>query len=158
MQQTSIIEGQLVVRDARFAIVSARFNELIVAKLVDGAVDALRRHGAGENDIHHIRVPGAFELPLAVRRLARSKRYDGIVALGAVIRGQTPHFEFVCNECAAGLSRVSQEFEIPIGFGVLTCDTVDQALDRAGSKSGNKGADSALATLEMVNLLRQLGA
>lgn len=151
-----LTEGQLVARDARFVIVSARFNELVVARLVDGAVDALRRHGAAESDIHLVRVPGAFELPLAVRRLARTRHYDGIVALGAVVRGQTPHFEFVCNECAAGLSRVSQEFEIPVGFGVLTTDTVDQALDRAGSKAGNKGADAALATLEMVNLLRQL--
>ena len=151
-----IIEGQLVVRDARFAILSARFNELVVDRLVEGALDALRRHGAGEADVHLVRVPGAFELPLAAQRLARSGRYDGIIALGAVIRGQTPHFEFVCSECAAGLSRVSQETGIPVGFGVLTCDTVDQALDRAGSKAGNKGVEAALATLEMVNLLRQL--
>ena len=156
MTSNRVIEGQLVARDARFVIVSARFNELIVARLVEGALDALRRHGAADQDIHVVRVPGAFELPLAVRRLARTKRYDGIVALGAVVRGQTPHFEYVCNECAAGLTRVSQEFEVPVGFGVLTCDTVDQALDRAGSKAGNKGADAAMATLEMVNLLRQL--
>lgn len=158
MMAVRVLEGQVVARDARIAVVAARFNEVIVRSLVEGAIDALRRHGAAETDIHIVRVPGAFELPLAVHRLARTRRYDGIVALGAVVRGQTPHFEFVCNECAAGLSRVSLEFEVPVGFGVLTCDTVDQALDRAGSKSGNKGADAAIATLEMVNLLRQLEA
>jgi 6,7-dimethyl-8-ribityllumazine synthase len=103
-----------------------------------------------------VRVPGAFELPLAAHRLARLRRHDAIVALGAVIRGQTPHFDFVCTECAAGLNRVSLEFEVPVGFGVLTCDTVDQAMDRAGGKGGNKGADAVLAALEMANLLRQL--
>lgn len=155
---TRITEGQLVVRDARFTIVAARFNELIVERLVTGAIDALRRHGANAADVQVIRVPGAFELPLAARRLARTRRCDGIIALGAVIRGQTPHFDFVCTECAAGLRRVSLEFEMPVGFGVLTCDTVDQAMDRAGGKAGNKGADAALATLEMLNLLRQLEA
>ena len=150
-----ILEGQLIARDVRIVILAARFNDLIVRNLVDGAVDALKRHGAGETDIHVVRVPGAFELPLAAQRLAKLRRYDGIAALGAVIRGQTPHFDFVCGECAAGLNRVSLEHGLPIGFGVLTCDTVDQAMDRAGGKSGNKGADAVLATLEMVNLLRQ---
>ncbi|MDP2322774.1 MAG: 6,7-dimethyl-8-ribityllumazine synthase [Gammaproteobacteria bacterium] len=153
-----MLEGQLIARDVRIVILAARFNELIVRNLVDGAVDALKRHGAGEPDIHIVRVPGAFELPLAAQQLARSHRYDGITALGAVIRGQTPHFDFVCTECAAGLNRVSLEHGVPVGFGVLTCDTVDQALDRAGGKSGNKGADAVLATLEMVHLLRQLEA
>lgn len=152
------LEGQLIARDVRIVILAARFNELIVRSLVDGAVDALKRHGAAETDIHIVRVPGAFELPLAARQLAKSRRYDGITALGAVIRGQTPHFDFVCNECAAGLNRVSLEYGLPVGFGVLTCDSVDQALDRAGGKAGNKGADAVLATLEMVNLLRQLEA
>jgi 6,7-dimethyl-8-ribityllumazine synthase len=152
------IEGQLVARDLRFAIVAARFNELIVRNLIEGASDLLRRHGAQDADIHLIRVPGAWELPLAARRLAQLRRYDAVIALGAVIRGQTPHFEFVCAECAAGLNRVSQDFELPLGFGVLTCDTVDQALDRAGGKSGNKGTDAALAALEMVSLLRVLEA
>lgn len=152
------IEGQLVARDLRFAIVAARFNDLIVRNLIEGAGDLLRRHGAQDPDIHLIRVPGAWELPLATRRLARLRRYDAVIALGAVIRGQTPHFAYVCAECAAGLNRVSQEFELPLGFGVLTCDTVDQALDRAGGKSGNKGADAALAALEMVSLLHQLEA
>ncbi len=152
------LEGQLIARDVRIVILAARFNELVVRNLVDGAVDALKRHGAGETDIHIVRVPGAFELPLAAQRLAKLRRYDGIAALGAVIRGQTPHFDFVCGECAAGLNRVSLEYGIPIGFGLLTCDTVDQALDRAGGKAGNKGADAVLATLEMVSLLRQLEA
>lgn len=152
------IEGQLAARDMRFAIVAARFNDLIVRQLIDGAADMLRRHGAADADLHLVRVPGAFELPLAARRLARLRRYDAVIALGAVIRGQTPHFDYVCTECASGLTRVSMEFELPLGFGVLTCDTVDQAMDRAGGKSGNKGADAALAALEMASLLRQLEA
>lgn len=151
-----IMEGQLVARDMRFVIIAARFNDLIVRNLVDGAVDTLKRHGAVETDIQLVRVPGAFELPLAAHRLARLRRCDAIVALGAVIRGQTPHFGFVCTECAAGLNRVSLEFEMPVGFGVLTCDTVDQAMDRAGGKGGNKGTDAVLAALEMASLLRQL--
>ena len=151
-----ILEGQLLARDVRIVILAARFNDLIVRNLVDGAVDALKRHGATETDIHIVRVPGAFELPLAAQRLAKLRRYDGIAALGAVIRGQTPHFDFVCTECAAGLNRVGLEHGLPIGFGVLTCDTVDQAMDRAGGKVGNKGADAVLAALEMVSLLRQL--
>lgn len=152
------IEGQLAARDMRFAIVAARFNDLVVRQLIDGAADMLRRHGAADADLHLVRVPGAFELPLAARRLARLRRYDAVIALGAVIRGQTPHFDYVCTECASGLNRVSMEFELPLGFGVLTCDTVDQAMDRAGGKSGNKGADAALAALEMASLLRQLEA
>jgi len=151
-------EGQLIIRDARFCVLAARFNERIVDKLVDGAVDTLRRHGAVDADIHLVRVPGAFELPLAARRIARHKHYDGIVALGAVIRGATPHFDYVCAECASGLSAISLEFELPVGFGVLTCDTVEQAIERAGAKAGNKGADAALAAIEMVSLLRQLGS
>jgi 6,7-dimethyl-8-ribityllumazine synthase len=153
-----ILEGQLIARDARIVILAARFNELIVRSLVDGAVDALKRHGAAEADIHIVRVPGAFELPLAAQQLAKLRRYDGIAALGAVIRGQTPHFDFVCQECASGLARVSLDHGVPIGFGVLTCDSVDQALDRAGGKAGNKGVDAVLATLEMINLRRQLEA
>jgi 6,7-dimethyl-8-ribityllumazine synthase len=153
-----IIEGQLVVRDTRFAVVAARFNDLVVTRLVDAAVDTLRRHGAAEADIELVRVPGAFELPLVARRLAQSRRYDGLVVLGAVIRGETPHFDFVCSECAAGLNRVALEFDLPVGFGVLTCDTVDQALARAGGKAGNKGNEAALAVLETVNLLRQIGS
>jgi 6,7-dimethyl-8-ribityllumazine synthase len=150
------IEGDMVVHDQRFCIVAARFNESIVNRLIEGALDALKRHGANEANIPVIQVPGAYELPLAAQRAAKTRQYDGIVALGAVIRGGTPHFEYVCSECASGLSRVSLDFEIPIGFGLLTCDTIEQAIERSGAKAGNKGADAALATIEMVNLLRQI--
>lgn len=153
-----ILEGQLAVRDARFCVIAARFNESIVENLVRGALDTLRRHGTGDAAIDLVRVPGAWELPLAAHRVARGRQYDGIVALGVVIRGATPHFDYVCSQCAAGLSRVSLEFDVPIGFGLLTCDTIDQALERAGTKQGNKGVDAALAAIEMVNLLRQLGS
>lgn len=153
-----IIEGQHTARDTRIVILAARFNDLIVRNLVEGAADALKRLGAAETDIHVVRVPGAFELPLAARRIAKLRRYDGIAAIGAVIRGDTPHFDFVCGECASGLSRVSLEFDIPIGFGLLTCDSMEQAMDRAGGKGGNKGADAVLATLEMISLLRQFEA
>jgi 6,7-dimethyl-8-ribityllumazine synthase len=123
---------------------------------VQGAVDTLKRHGADESAIHLLRVPGCYELPLAAQRAAKTRQYDGIVALGTVIRGATPHFDYVCSECASGLSRVSLEFDLPIGFGVLTCDSIEQAIERSGTKAGNKGADAALATIEMVSLLRQL--
>lgn len=123
---------------------------------MQGAVDTLKRHGADESAIHLVRVPGCYELPLAAQRVAKTRQYDGIVALGTVIRGATPHFDYVCGECASGLSRVSLEFDLPIGFGVLTCDSIDQAIERSGTKAGNKGADAALATIEMVSLLRQL--
>ena len=152
------IEGQLTLRDARLCILAARFNDRIVEDLIRGALDALKRHGIADSAVDLVRVPGAFELPLVARKLARTRQYDGLIALGVVIRGGTPHFEYVCRECAAGLNRVSQEFEVPIGFGVLTCDTVDQAVERSGVKHGNKGADAALATMEMVSLLRQIAS
>lgn len=152
------IEGQLAIRDARFCVIAARFNDRIVEDMLRGALDTLKRHGAGDSAVDVVRVPGAFELPLAARRVARLRQYDAIVALGVVIRGATPHFDFVCTEASAGLSRVSQEFEIPVGFGLLTCATIDQAIERAGTKHGNKGADAALAAIEMVNLLRQIGS
>lgn len=150
------LEGQLTVRDAKFCVLAARFNDRIVEDLVRGALDALKRHGVPDSAVDVVRVPGAFELPLAAKKLARTRQYDGLVALGVVIRGATPHFDYVCSECAAGLNRVSHEFDLPIGFGVLTCDTVDQAIERAGVKHGNKGADAALAAMEMVSLLRQI--
>jgi len=150
------IEGNLVVGDARFCVIAARFNDAIVARMLEGAIDALQRHGADESQIHVVRVPGAFELPLAAREVARSRQYEAIVALGVVIRGATPHFDFVCGEAAAGLSRISLEHGLPIGFGLLTCDTIEQAIERAGTKAGNKGVDAALTAIEMVNLLRQL--
>jgi 6,7-dimethyl-8-ribityllumazine synthase len=151
-------EGQLAARDARFCVIAARFNDAIVDNLVRGALDTLKRHGAAESAIDIVRVPGAWELPLAARRIARARQYDGIVALAAVIRGATPHFDYVCGECVAGLNRVSLEFDMPIGFGVLTCGTIEQALERSGTKQGNKGVDAALAAIEMVSLLRQIGA
>ncbi|MBT8443095.1 MAG: 6,7-dimethyl-8-ribityllumazine synthase [Gammaproteobacteria bacterium] len=150
-------EGQLVVRDERFCIIAARFNETIVERLVHGAVDALKRHGADETQIEIVRVPGAVELPLAAQRVAKTRQYDGIIALGTVIRGATPHFDYVCGECASGLTRVSLEYDIPIGFGVLTTESIEQALERSGTKAGNKGVDAALTTIEMVSLLRQIG-
>jgi len=151
-------EGQLAIRDARFCVISARFNEAIVDRLTDGAVTTLQRLGLEAGNIHLLRVPGAFELPLAAQRAAKTRQYDAIVALAAVIRGATPHFDYVSGQCAAGLSRVSLDADIPVSFGVLTCDSIEQALERAGTKAGNKGADAAMTAIEMVSLLRQLDA
>ncbi len=156
IDQPRIFEGELLVRDLRFALVAARFNDLVVEPLVRGALDALRRHGATEKQIDIVRVPGAFDIPVAARKLALSRRYEALIALGAVVRGQTPHFDYVAGECASGLARIAVESGVPIGFGVLTTDTMEQAIDRAGGKAGNKGADAALAALEMANLLRRL--
>ena len=156
MDNIRTLNGDLVARDLRFAIVAARFNDMIVDSLIRGAVDALLRHGAGEKQIEIVRVPGAFDLPFVVKRVAASKRYDAVVALGAVIRGATPHFEHVAGQCAAGLARVADETGVPVAFGVLTTDTIEQAIERAGTKAGNKGLDAALSALEMANLLRKL--
>lgn len=146
----------MVLRDERFCVIAARFNESIVQKLVHGAVDTLTRHGIDESAVQLVYAPGAFELPLVAKRIAKSRRFDGIIALGTVIRGATPHFDYVCSQCASGLNQVGLEFEIPIGFGVLTCDTIEQAVERSGTKAGNKGAEAAQAAIEMVSLLRQL--
>jgi len=140
------------------AIACSRFNDLIVDRLLHGAVDALTRHGVGRDAIDVVWVPGARELPIAAQRLARSGRYVAVVCLGAVVRGATAHFEHVAGQCAAGLQRVALESDIPVTFGVLTTDTIDQAIERAGTKAGNKGADAALAALETVNLLARLSA
>lgn len=153
---TKIIEGDLNVRDARFAIVVARFNSFITESLLEGALDALRRHGAREADLHVVRVPGAFDMPLVVQQIAKGGNYDAIVALGAVIRGGTPHFDFVAGECTKGLAQASMQYGLPVAFGVLTTDTIEQSIERAGTKAGNKGAEAALSAIEMVNLLRQL--
>jgi 6,7-dimethyl-8-ribityllumazine synthase len=158
MTTLKTIEADLLARDIRVAIVAARFNDFVVAKLVDGAVDALLRHGASEKNLELVRVPGAFDMPLVVRRLAQSKRYDAIVALGAVIKGETAHFDYVAGECAAGVARAALDSGVPVGFGVLTCESFEQAIDRAGGKAGNKGAEAALAALEMSNLLKRLDA
>jgi 6,7-dimethyl-8-ribityllumazine synthase len=151
-----VIEGELTARDLRFAIVTTRFNEFVVEPLLRGALDALKRHGANEKQIEIVRVPGAFDMPVVVRKLALSRRYEALIALGAVIRGQTPHFDYVAGECASGLARIALESGVPVGFGVLTTENMEQAVDRAGGKAGNKGADAALAALEMANLLRRL--
>jgi 6,7-dimethyl-8-ribityllumazine synthase len=154
--QPKIIEGELLARDLRFGVVAARFNEFVVEPLIRGALDALRRHGVGDKQIDLVRVPGAFDIPVAARKMALSHRYDALIALGAVIRGQTPHFDYVAGECAGGIARIALESGVPIAFGVLTTDTGEQALDRAGGKAGNKGADAALVAVEMANLLRRL--
>ncbi len=156
IEQPKTIEGELLVRDLRFAILAARFNDFVVEPLVRGALDALKSHGATEKQIEIVRVPGAFDMPIAARKLALSRRFEALIALGAVIRGQTPHFDYVAGECASGLARIALESGIPIAFGVLTTDTVEQAIDRAGGKAGNKGADAALTALEMANLMRRL--
>lgn len=151
------LEGDFTpLQDVRFALVAARFNSFIVQNLIDGAIDALRRHGVPEASIDLVWTPGSFELPLAAQRLAASERYDGIVALGAIIRGGTPHFEYVASECVKGLASISLEYDLPVGFGVLTVDTIEQAVERAGTKAGNKGVEAAMAVLEMVSLLRRL--
>src|SRR5262249_1153531 len=137
MNSLRTLEGDYAARDLRAAIVAARFNEFVVERLVAGAVDVLVRHGASEKNLDLVRGPGAFDMPLAVRRLALSKRYDVIVALGAVIKGETAHFDFVAGECASGVARAAQDSGVPVGFGVLTCDTLEQAIDRAGGKAGN---------------------
>lgn len=147
----------MTVENARFCLVVARFNSFIVESLLDGAVDTLKRHGASEDDITLVRVPGAFEMPLALEKLAAKGGYDAIIALGAVIRGGTPHFDYVAGECVKGMAQVTLKHGVPIAFGVLTVDTIEQAIERAGTKAGNKGAEATLSAIEMVNLLRQIG-
>lgn len=151
-----ILEGNLQPGDRRFALVASRFNDFVTRRLVDGCVDALRRHGVPEERIDLAWVPGAFEIPVAARRLAATGRYAAVVALGCVIRGETSHYDLVCREAASGVAAVSRDTGVPCLFGVLTTDTVEQAVARAGSKAGNKGADAALAALEMADLLPRL--
>ncbi|MRI32807.1 6,7-dimethyl-8-ribityllumazine synthase [Endozoicomonas sp. OPT23] len=152
------IEGSLQANGGKYAIVVGRWNAFIVESLVNGAVDSLTRHGIPEEDITIVRCPGAFEIPLTVKKVAKTQRFDAIIALGAVIRGGTPHFEFVANECVKGLSQVNLDQEIPVSFGVLTVDTIEQAVERAGTKAGNKGEEAAMAAFEMVSLLKKLEA
>ena len=151
-----MIEGQYTDADARYAIVVGRFNQFVVDSLVEGAVDALVRHGVDEDNIIVVRVPGAFEIPLAAQAVAEKGDVDAIIALGAVIRGSTPHFDYVAGESASGLNKVQMDTGIPCSFGVLTVDTIEQAIERAGTKSGNKGAEASLVAVEMVSVLRQL--
>ena len=156
MPHLCTIEGQLNAKGLKFALVAGRFNDFITERLVGGAVDYLTRHGGEREDITLVRVPGAFEIPLAAKKLAASGKYAGVICLGAVIRGATPHFDFVANECAKGLAQVMLETNVPVGFGVLTVDTLEQAIERAGSKAGNKGVEAAGAVLEMVRVLEQI--
>ena len=150
------IEGGLNVTNARFCIVVARWNSFVVDRLEAGAIDTLKRHGVAEEQMTVVRVPGAFEIPLACQRLAKAGDYDAIIALGAVIRGGTPHFEHVAGECTKGVAQVSLSQDIPIAFGVLTVDSIEQAIERSGTKAGNKGVEAALSALEMVSLLSQI--
>ena len=151
-----MIEGQYTEADGRYAIVVGRFNQFVVDSLVEGAVDALVRHGVDEDNITVIRVPGAYEIPLAAQAVAEKGDVDAIIALGAVIRGSTPHFDYVAGESASGLNKVQMDTGVPCAFGVLTVDTIEQAIERAGTKAGNKGADAALVAIEMVSVLRQI--
>jgi 6,7-dimethyl-8-ribityllumazine synthase len=151
-----IIEGKIVAKGMKFGIIASRFNDFISGRLIDGAVDALMRAGADEKDIHIYKVPGAFELPLMAKKLAKSARFDAVICLGAVIRGATPHFEYISAEVTKGIATVGLETEVPVAFGVLTTDTIEQAIERAGTKSGNKGWDAAMSAIEMVDLFKKI--
>jgi len=150
------IEGEASARGLRFGIVASRFNDFIVDRLLDGAVSTLLKHGADPGDIVVVRVPGAYETPLVIKKMAGSKRFDALIALGCVIRGATPHFDYGAGEAAGGLAAVSLEHEVPVGFGILTVDTIEQAIERAGTKAGNKGIDATLAAIETATVLRAL--
>jgi len=151
-----IIQGDLSGKGLKFGIVAARFNDFITARLLDGAVDALQRHGVAESDIEVVKVPGSYEIPLAARLMAQTRKYNAVICLGAVIRGATPHFEYVSAEVSKGVASVSLETGLPVIFGVLTTDTIEQAIERAGTKSGNKGWDAALSAIEMANVMKQM--
>lgn len=152
------IEGDFSASTARFAVVVGRFNSFVVESLLDGALDTLKRHGVSEDNLTVVRVPGAFEIPLAAQVAANSGLYDAVVALGAVIRGGTPHFDYVAGECTKGLGQISLSTGLPIAFGILTVDSIEQAIERSGTKAGNKGEEAALTALEMVSLLRNMSA
>jgi 6,7-dimethyl-8-ribityllumazine synthase len=152
----NLIEGTFNTSNKKFAIVASRFNELIVSKLVEGATQTLLKQGLADKDLDIVSVPGAFEIPLAAKKLAETKRFDGIICLGCVIRGQTSHYDYVCNEVAKGISTVMQETSVPVAFGILTTENLEQAFDRSGGKLGNKGAEAALVALEMANLLNKI--
>ena len=150
------IEGKLDAGNRKFGIIIGRFNEFIGSKLLDGALDALKRHGASEDNIEIAWTPGAFEIPLVAKKMAKTKKYDAIICLGAVIRGATPHFDYVSAEVSKGIAHVSLETEVPVIFGILTTDSIEQAIERAGTKSGNKGFDVAVTAIEMVNLMKNI--
>jgi 6,7-dimethyl-8-ribityllumazine synthase len=151
-----VVQGRLLGEGYRFALIVSRFNELITSRLLEGAKDTLFRHGVRHQDVDVFWAPGAWEIPLVAKELALTGKYDGVIALGAVIRGDTPHFDYVANEVSKGLAQLGLEHRVPVSFGVLTCDNLEQALLRAGSKAGNKGAESALAALEMADLLKEV--
>ncbi len=153
-----IFEGKLIAEGLKFGIIVGRFNEFIGGKLLSGAMDALKRHGVKEEDIHITWVPGAFEIPLVAKKMAKSGRYDGVICLGAVIRGATSHFDYVSAEVTKGVASVSLDTEIPVIFGVLTTDNIEQAIERAGTKSGNKGYDASITAIEMANLLKEISS
>ncbi len=153
-----IIEGNLKGDGKRFALVVSRFNDFISAKLTEGATDALLRHGVSESDIDIVKVPGAFEIPKVAQKMAQRELYDGIICIGAVIRGSTPHFEYIASEVAKGVALVGLAVDVPVTFGVLTTDTIEQAIERAGTKAGNKGFDAAVTAIEMANLFGQVGS
>ena len=150
------IEGNLIGQGQKYGIVAGRFNEFITGKLLSGAIDALIRHGVDEKDIDIAWVPGAFEIPLTAKKIAKTQKYNGVICLGAVIRGATPHFDYVCSEVSKGIAHVTLETEVPVIFGVLTTENIEQAIERAGTKAGNKGYDAAVTAIEMANLLKQL--
>lgn len=149
-------EGKLISEGLKYGIVVGRFNEFIGGKLLSGAIDGLKRHGVEESEIELVWVPGAFEIPLVAKKMAKSKKYDAVICLGAVIKGSTPHFDFVSSEVSKGIANVSLDTEVPVIFGVLTTDTIEQAIERAGTKAGNKGYDAAVTAIEMANLLSQI--
>jgi len=152
----NIIEGNLIAKNIKFAIVVSRFNDFISQKLVEGAIDCLKRHEAQEENITIVKVPGAFEMPVAAEKLAEFKKYDALICVGAVIRGSTPHFDYVAAEVSKGIAQTSLKHKLPIAFGVLTTDTIEQAIERAGTKAGNKGWDAAMTAIEMVNLFKEM--
>ena len=156
MQNIRTIEGQMTAKGLTFAILAARFNDTIVDRLVGGAIDYLLRHGAEKENLTLVRVPGAFEMPLAAKKLAASGKYSAVICLGAVVRGHTPHFDFVAGECTKGLAQVSLETSVPVGCGLLTTDNLEQAIERAGTKAGNKGVEAAAAALELVRVMEQI--
>ena len=151
-----LFEGMLVGKGLKFAIVAARFNEFITRKLLEGAMDALQRHGVGQADIDIAWVPGSFEIPVAAKKLAETKKYDAIICLGAVIRGATPHFEYVASEVTKGIARVGLDYQMPVTYGIVTADSLEQAIERAGTKQGNRGFDAATNAIEMANLLKNI--
>ncbi len=158
MSAVKTVEGNFLAQGGKYCIVASRFNSFIVEQLENGAIDALVRHGVNKEDITVVKVPGAYELPMVVQRIAASKKYDAIITVGAVIRGATPHFEYVSGECVKGIAQISLQYDIPVSFGVLTVDSIEQAIERAGTKAGNNGASAALSAIEMVTLFKNLDA